>query len=130
MRARHDEILSGVNAEHPDVAVVLNPQPRIQARRAAAIEQHVRSLEAFADLVKKADAARQREEAVRQLEMINDSDADLFAQQGHSGSDLETTGQISQDVEAVIEQTNEAIRWANEAGRNLVLPDEPDELTT
>jgi hypothetical protein len=123
LRAQHREILRGVDAAHPDVAEILDPQRCAQERRAAEVWQRIQSVEVFADLVEKADAARQREEAVTRLAALNDPHADLLAQQDHGGNELGSAGQVSQDVQAVIQQANDAIRKANEAGRNLALPD-------
>jgi hypothetical protein len=131
LRAQHTQILSGIDAKHPDVAAkhpdvadVLDPQRRVQAHGTERVEQTLRSLEAFADLVDEADAARRREKAVRQLAELNDAHADMFAREDHDSSDLDMGGHMSRDIQAVIEQTNEAIRRANEAGRSLVLPEE------
>jgi hypothetical protein len=124
LRAQHTQILRGTDAEHPDVAEVLDPQRRAQAHRTERIEQTLRSLEAFANLVDEADAARRREKAVRQLAELNDAHADMLAREDHDSSDLDMGGHMPRDVQAVIEQTNEAIRRANEAGRSLILPEE------
>ena len=131
LRTKHSEILHGVDPHHPDVAAVLDPQRTIQASSIADIERHVRSLEEFAGLLDKADGARLREQAVRQLATLNDPHADLLARQGRP-DDLALSGSISQGVQAVIEQADEAVRQANEAGRSLILPEQdtrPDEDT-
>lgn len=122
LRANHRDILRGIKADDPDVAAVLEPQRRVHQLAIEDIKQRLRALEVFASSVSEADAARRREEAVRRLAELNDSHRDLVASLGHSGSQMETTKQVAQEVQAVIDQANEAVRQANEAGRSLVLP--------
>lgn len=122
LRAEHQAILRGVDADDPDVAAVLAPQRRAQELASEDIERRVRQLEVFADLVGQADAARRREQAVRRLAGLDDSHRELLAHIGQSPGDDAMAEQMSLDVQAIIEQANEAVRQANEAGRSLVLP--------
>jgi hypothetical protein len=118
LRADHEVILDGVADNDPDVAVVLDPQRRAHELADDDIERRVRDLEIFACRVEEADATRRREEAVRRLADLNEVHRDLLARVGSSGdSDLPATN----DVQAVIDQANEALRAANEAGRSLCL---------
>jgi hypothetical protein len=116
LRSSHRDILAGVAADDPDVAVVLEPQRKAHSLAVADIERRVRDLEVFASRVMEADAAKRREEAVRRLADLNDVHRDLVARVG-GGSDLPET----HDVQAVIDQANKAVRAANEAGRSLAL---------
>jgi hypothetical protein len=122
LRTAHHAILRGIDANDPDVATLLAPQRRAHELAGADIEQRVRQLELFADLVDQADAATRREQAVRQLARLNDSHRELLAHVGQSPGDDAMAEQMSTDVQAIINQANEAVRQANEAGRSLVLP--------
>jgi hypothetical protein len=72
LRVQHKAILRGVDADDPDVATLLAPQRRAQEAADTDIEQRVRQLEVFTELVGQADAARRRERAVRKLATLND----------------------------------------------------------
>ena len=101
---------------------MLAPQRRAHELASADIERRVRQLEVFAELVDQADAARKREQAVRQLAGLNDSHRELLAHVDQSPGEDALAKQVSLDVQAIIDQANEAVRQANEAGRSLVLP--------
>jgi hypothetical protein len=122
LRAEHQAILRGVDADDPDVATVLAPQRQVQEIANADVERRVRQLEAFAGLADRADAARRREQAVRQLATLDDPHRELLADIGQSAGDDGLAEQLSLDVQAVIDQADEAVRQVNEAGRGLVLP--------
>jgi hypothetical protein len=125
LRAEHQAILHGVEADDPDVAALLTPQRRAHELAVADVEQRLRHLEVFADLMGKADAARRRERAVRQLAALNDSHRDLLAQVGEDAAGVEMAEHASVDVQAIIDQADDAVRQANEAGRSLALPAGP-----
>jgi hypothetical protein len=122
LRVQHEAILRGVDADDPDVATLLAPQRRAHEVADADIEQRVRQLEVFTELVGQADAARRRERAVSKLATLNDSHAELLAHIGQSAGNDALTEQMTVDVQAIIDQADEAVRQANEAGRSLVLP--------
>jgi hypothetical protein len=122
LRADHEQILDGVPADDPDVAIVLGPQRRAHELAACDIERRVRDLEAFAGSVDDADAALRREQAVRQLADLNDVHRELLARVGNGIDRLDGDLPITHDVQAVIDQANKAIRAANEAGCSLALP--------
>jgi hypothetical protein len=122
LRASHHDILRGIKADDPDVAAILEPQRRVHQLAIEDVQQRLRDLEVFASRVAEADAARRREDAVRRLSELNDSHRDLVASLGHGGSDIEMTKRVSQDVQTLIDQANEAVKQANDAGRSLVLP--------
>jgi hypothetical protein len=122
LRAQHQQILRGVDADDPDVATLLGPQRRAHELANADIEQRVSQLELFARMTSKADAAQRRERAVSQLATLNDSHAELLAHIGEGTGADGLAQQMSVDVQALIDQANEAVRQANEAGRSLVLP--------
>ena len=122
LRAEHDAILRGVEAEDPEVAALLTPQRRAHQLAIADVEQRLGHLEVFADLMGKADAARRRERAVRQLTALNDSHRDLLARIGEDAAGVEMASRASVDIQAIIDQANDAVRQANEAGRSLALP--------
>lgn len=123
LRAQHEAILHGVDPDDPAVAMLLAPQRRAHELANADIEARVRRLELFASLVSQADGARRREQAVRQLATLNDSHADLLARIGQSASPDELAELMSLDVQTIVDQADEAVRQANEAGRGLVLPE-------
>lgn len=123
LRVQHKAILRGVDADDPDVATLLAPQRRAQEAAGTDIEQRVRQLEVFAELVGQADAARRRERAVRKLATLNDSHAELLAHIGQNTGHDALTEQMTVDVQAIIDQADEAVRQANEVGRSLVLPE-------
>jgi hypothetical protein len=123
LRVQHKAILCGVDADDPDVATLLAPQQRAQEAAGTDIEQRVRQLEVFAELVGQADAARRRERAVRKLATLNDSHAELLAHIGQNTGHDALTEQMTVDVQAIIDQADEAVRQANEVGRSLVLPE-------
>jgi hypothetical protein len=125
LRAEHDAILRGVEADDPEVAALLTPQRRAHELAIADIELRLRHLEVFADLMGKADAARRRERAVRQLAALNDSHRDLLARIGEDAVGVEMAEHASVDVQAIIDQADDAVRQANEAGRSLALPAGP-----
>jgi len=122
LRAEHQDILRGVDADDPDVAALLAPQRRAHELAAEDIERRVRQLEVFAELTGKADAARRREQAVRRLATLTEPHRELLAEIGHSAADDGLAGQLAGDIQVIIDQANEAVRQANEAGRSLVLP--------
>jgi hypothetical protein len=122
VRVQHKAILRGVDADDPDVATLLAPQRRAQEAAGTDIEQRVRQLEVFTELVGQADAARRRERAVRKLVTLNDSHVELLAHIGQSTGHDALTKQMTVDVQAIIDQADEAVRQANEVGRSLVLP--------
>ncbi|HET6191426.1 MAG TPA: hypothetical protein VFE59_31025 [Trebonia sp.] len=76
----------------------------------------------FTELVGQADAARRRERAVRKLATLNESHAELLAHIGEGTGTDALTEQMTVDVQAIMDQADEAVRQANEAGRSLVLP--------
>lgn len=123
LREQHKAILRGVDADDPDVAALLAPQRRAQEAADMDIEQRVRQLEVFTGLVGQADAARRRERAVRKLATLNDSHAELLAHIDQSTGQDSLTEQMTVDVQAIIDQADDAVRQANEAGRSLVLPE-------
>jgi hypothetical protein len=118
LREEHHEILAGVDVCDPDIEVVLGPQCHARALAEADIERQIRQLEEFADRAEEADAAGRREQAMSRLAALNDPHADLLTRIGSSGEDAEIAALMSHDVQAVIEQANEAVRRANEAGRS------------
>jgi hypothetical protein len=122
LRMQHTAILRGVDADDPDVATLLAPQQRAQEAAGTDIEQRVRQLEFFTELVGQADAARRRERAVRRLATLNDSHVELLAHIGQNTGHDALTEQMTVDVQAIINQADEAVRQANEVGRSLVLP--------
>jgi len=123
LRAQHEAILHGVDADDPEIVTLLVPQRWAQETAGTDIEQRVRQLEVFAALVGQADAARRRERAVRELATLNDSHAELLAHIGQNAGHDALTEQMTVDVEAIIAQADEAVRQANEVGRSLVLPE-------
>jgi acyl-CoA reductase-like NAD-dependent aldehyde dehydrogenase len=125
LRVQHKAILRGIDPDDPAIAALLAPQRWAQETAGTDIEQRVRQLEVFAELVGQADAARRRERAVRELATLNDSHAELLAYIGQNTGSDPLTEQMTVDVEAIIAQADEAVRQANEVGRSLVLPERP-----
>jgi hypothetical protein len=121
LRASHRDILLGIEPGDPDVAAVLEPQRRVHQLAIEDVKQRLWNLEVFAERLETADAARRREKAMRRLSELNDPHRDLVASLDHSGSE-EMIKQVTLDAQAIIDQANEAVKQANEVGRNLVLP--------
>lgn len=127
VRARQQEILGGIAPDDPDVAPAVSRQRRAQDIAAADVARRVRNLEAFADLVQRADSAIRKESVLTELHALDDKHADLIAAVGDTAADEDVAQRLADDVTAVIEQAREAIRQANDAARSLAGSDgEPD----
>lgn len=125
LRQRQHEALQGVDANHPDLAPVMAPQRAIQERTAAEVETRVRGIERFAELVREADAALDRQAAALRLAALNHPHLELHAQNGPPPQD-DLFGMLSGEARAVVEQAQEAIRRANDAGLGLFVPAQAD----
>lgn len=122
VRARQREILTGVSADDPDIALLVGRQRRAQDLATADVERRVVNLETFAGLVERADTASRKESIVRDLSELDDKHADLLVGLGETAADRDVTERLVGDTTAIIEQAREAIRRANEAAVTLVLP--------
>ena len=122
VRIRQREILAGVSPDDPDIAVAVGRQRRAQDLAAADVERRVHNLEAFAELVARADTATRKEAIVSDLAELDGKHADLLAAVGETEADRDVAERLASDTTAIIEQAREAIRQANEAAINLVLP--------
>jgi hypothetical protein len=124
LRAQQQAILRDVDATDPDIRAVLAPQRRAHELVSADIERRVRQLEVFADLTGKADAAKRRERAVRALTALNEPHRDLLIRANPGTGAEELAERMPADVQAIIDQADEAVRDASEAGRCLSPPTE------
>jgi hypothetical protein len=125
IRAGQREILSALDAGTTEVSAALDRQRRARDQAAAAIERKVRHLETLAGRVAEADSALRRVGAVREMQALNDSHADLLARIDQSApADAHEAELLSRDLQVVIAHADEAIRQANEAASILALPGE------
>lgn len=118
-RARQRESVRQAEQDDPYISVKLTSQDRKLTLAAERIAERVRKLEEFAELLHKADAGRHREEALERLGKVDDLLLDLLASTERSADELDQTERLRLEVQAVIEQ-------ANEAARKLALPEEDD----
>ncbi len=107
----------------PEVRAVLDTQRKTRELTIADIEPRVRDLEAFAGLAVRADAALKRQSALHELAELNPDYEDLLARLGGSENVLSANGHLANELRAVAEEADDAVRRANEAGRALALPD-------
>jgi hypothetical protein len=118
-RARQQESLRQAEQDDPYISVKVTSQERKLTLAADRIGERVRKLEDFAGLLDKADAGKHREATLERLGKVDDLLVDLLASTEGTAVELDQTERLRLEVQAVIEQ-------ANEAARNLVLPDEDD----
>jgi hypothetical protein len=122
LRTRQHALAREVDAADPEVTAVLAPQRRAHEIVSADVDRRVRQLEVFAGLTGKADAAKRRERAFRELTALNEPHRELLSGVGHGTGADELAEQMSVDVEAIIGQADEAVRQASEAGLGLLPP--------
>jgi hypothetical protein len=120
VRQRQGESLSGADPRDPRIAVKVRRQGRELTIAARHIEQRVRRLEEFAGLLNRADTLMRTEAALGRLDEVDDMLLELRARAEDKPSEADPTGFLRLEVQAVIEQ-------ANEAARNLALPDENED---
>jgi len=118
-RVRQRESLRQAEEDDPYISVKVTSQDRKLTLAAERLRERVRKLEEFADLLDKADAGRQREATLERLGKVDDLLLDLLASTEGTSDELDQTERLRLEVQAVIEQ-------ANEAARNLALPDGND----
>jgi hypothetical protein len=63
-----------------------------------------------------------RKKALEELADLNPAYQEVLAQLGGSENQLSASGQIAEEVRLVVDEADEAVRRANEAGRSLVVP--------
>ena len=118
-RVRQRESLRQAEEDDPYISVKVTSQDRKLTLAAERLRERVRKLEEFADLLAAADACLQREATLERLGKVDDLLLDLLASTEGTSDELDQTERLRLEVQAVIEQ-------ANEAARNLALPDEND----
>jgi hypothetical protein len=118
-RARQQESLRQAEQDDPYISVKVTSQDRKLALAADQIGERVRKLEDFAGLLDKADAGRHREATLERLGKVDELLIDLLASTEGTADELDQAERLRLEVQAVIEQANEAARY-------LVLPDEDD----
>ena len=118
-RVRQRESLRQAEEDDPYISVKVTSQDRKLTLAAERLRERVRKLEEFADLLAAADAGQQREATLERLGKVDDLLLDLLASTEGTSDELDQTERLRLEVQAVIEQ-------ANEAARNLALPDEND----
>jgi len=116
-RARQRESLHQAEQDDPYISVKVTSQDRKLSLAAERIAERVGKLEEFADLLGKADAGKHREATLERLGKVDDLLLDLLATTDGGSDELDQTERLRLEVQAVIEQ-------ANEAARSLAQPDE------
>ena len=115
-RGRQREILRESGSDGQRVAAKASAQDRQIKEEATRLEGRVRKLEEIAGLLREADAAKRSEAALERLGEVDEMLGDLRARSAGTSLDLDPTELLRLDVQAVIDQ-------ANEAARDLGLPD-------
>ncbi len=120
--ARLSEVRERLQAERDDAdfAARVTRLDRELARVARRIEKRVAKLEAVAADLGEADAVLRREAKKERLKEIGDLLLELRARTEDTPDDLDVTEHMRLEVQAVIEQ-------ANEAARSLALPDQDED---
>jgi hypothetical protein len=124
VRERQRESLHHAEPGDPRISVKVTQQSRKLTLAAKHIGRRVEKLEDVASLLQKADAVKRREAALGRLDEVDDLLIDLLASTADMPGDLDLTERLRLEVQAVIEQ-------ANDAARSLAFPDkdgEDDEL--
>jgi hypothetical protein len=119
---RQAAILRDLDADDPDVQVVLGPQRQAHALALADIDRRIARLEEFAVLAARADAARKRRRALEELAGLNDDYAELLVRLGDADDALTGGGRPAGELRAMAAEADDAVRLANEAGRGLIIP--------
>lgn len=91
---------------------------------ASNIDSRIRALEVLAGRLDKADAAKRHEATVRRLAELTPPLRDIIADRDVSIAEPGLTAQVMSDIGAVVEQSRQAIKEANEAALSLVIPDD------
>jgi hypothetical protein len=114
-RGRQREILrqGGSDSRVAAKASAQDRQMKLEAKR---LEGRVRKLEEIAGLLREADAAKRSEAMLERLGEVDELLTDLRARSAGTSVDLDPTERLRLEVQAVIDQ-------ANEAARDLALPD-------
>jgi hypothetical protein len=119
---RQAALLRDLDAEDPDVQVVLGPQRRAHALAVADIDRRIGRLEDFAALAARADAARKRHQAIGELAALNADYEELLVRLGDADDALTDAGRPAGELRAMTAEAQDAVRLANEAGRALTIP--------
>jgi hypothetical protein len=119
---RQSSILLDLDASDPDVRVVLEPQRQARELTITDIERRISRLEEFAALASRADAAQKRRRAIEELAGLNADYEELLVHLGDQDDALTATGRPAGELRAMAAETDDALRFANEAGRALVIP--------
>ncbi|MBS2964848.1 hypothetical protein KGA66_17455 [Actinocrinis puniceicyclus] len=125
LRARQNEILSGLDSAAPQVAEILDRQRRAADIVVADVERRVRRLQELAGWAAEADGAIRKLRAMRELDALNDAHADLLARvESTDATDAYEAEVLARDLQAVIAHADEAAGRAIDAAGSLTLPDE------
>jgi hypothetical protein len=116
VRQRQRESLRHAEPDDPQISVKVTHQGRKLTLAAKHIGKRVAKLEEVASLLQKADTAKRREAALGRLDEVDDLLIDLLASTTDAPGDLDLTECLRLEVQAVIEQ-------ANDAARSLAFPD-------
>ena len=127
LRDQQGAILQGISPDHPDIAPIVSRQRRALELASEDVNGRVRKLEVLADRLERADTAKRHEAIVLRLASLNDTLREIVADRAVSIGQPETDERASDDIEAVIEQSRQAIHEANEAALSLVLPDDGED---
>lgn len=115
-RGRQREILRQAGSDTERVAAKVSAQERVMKAEARRLEGRVRRLEEIAGLMRKADAVKRPEVVVDHLGEVDDLLGELRARSVDLPPGLDPAERLRVEAQAVIDQ-------ANEAARNLALPD-------
>ncbi len=130
LRDQQGAILREISPDHPDIAPIVGRQRRALELAAEDVNGRVRKLEVLADRLERADSAKRHVVIVLRLATLNDPLREIVADRDVSIGQPEIDERASGDIEAVIEQSRQAIHEANEAALSLVLPDDGEDDST
>ena len=120
---RASAVMAGLDAQDADVEAVRGRQRQVHDLTVADIERLIEPIVNFAALTAQADAALKKQRLIRELGALNPHYEELAARLGEPGSTLGANGASAQELRALAAAAEDAVRRANEAGRELVVPD-------
>jgi hypothetical protein len=123
LRWQREDAMRNLDHRDPEVRAVLDPQLQADGLAAEDIERRVKTLTDFSGLVTRADEARKRERSIRKLADLNPQHYEMLAQLGGTCNEMSATGPVPDQLRDLINQADQAVQQANEAGRSLVIPD-------
>jgi hypothetical protein len=110
VRERQRKSLRYAEPNDPQISVKVTRQGRKLMLAAKHIDKRVAKLEEVASLLRKADAVKRKEAALGRLAEVDDLLIDLLASTADVPGDLDLNERLRLDVQAVIDQANDAAR--------------------